>query len=46
MQRPIDSRQGFGFEAIMAGPDRAAFRRWYAARSRLPSGPGAGRDRA
>ena len=39
------SKSGFGFEAVMAGPQRAVFRRWYDAQSRLPA-PGTGRDRA
>ena len=34
---------GFGFEAIMAGPCRAEFRRWYDATSRLPK-PGPARE--
>jgi hypothetical protein len=34
------STTGFGFETIMAGPYRAAFRRWYDATSRLPPVPG------
>ena len=33
-------RTGFGFDDIMAGPDRAGFRRWYDAASLLPPVPG------
>jgi hypothetical protein len=35
---------GFGFAAVMAGPHRAAFRRWYALKSLLPAA-GTRRDR-